>query len=268
MFEVNEQRLDAPGIVLRYHRVPWDEEIIGAPVAAISSIEVSGDGLAVASYDVFRDWCFTEGIVLVSCRLPQARLVETGFLESVGFRYIELNFRPHITDISRRDLGRPDGIRIEPALPSDEPAIAEIAAQIFDTGRLHLDPFIGAEIGNRRYRAWVVNAFRNPDQQVLKCLLEGRIVGFFVVEGPVSDQRFWSLIGLAPGLGGQGLGRRVWQAMLRWHRDEGVSEVSTSMSSHNIAMMNLYVGLGFRFPAPSTTLHWCPAGQSFPKAVQ
>lgn len=260
MFKIEERRLDGPGLSLRYHRVPWDEPILGAPVAAISKIEVVDEAGADSAYPVFQEWCLSEGVVLVSCRLEQVKLKDCGFLEMRGFRFIELNYRPFIVDLADRDLGEPDEIEIEPALPSDESAIAGIAARIFDTGRLHLDPFVGPEIGNRRYRVWAENAFRNISQSVLKCLIDGRIIGFFVVECPAPASRFWSLIGLAPGLAGRGLGRRVWLAMLRWHRAESVNKVSTSMSSHNIPMMNLYVSLGFRFPAPSTTLHWCPVG--------
>jgi RimJ/RimL family protein N-acetyltransferase len=96
---------------------------------------------------------------------------------------------------------------------------------------------------------------------VLKCSLDGRIVGFFVIEARKHGDCFWSLNGLAPGSEGQGLGKRVWRSMLHWHRAAGVHTVSTSISSHNVAAFNLYVALGFRFPLPSMTLQWCPAGR-------
>lgn len=76
-----------------------------------------------------------------------------------------------------------------------------------------------------------------------------------VVESPARELRFWSL-GLLAGQPGQGLGKRVWSVVLAMHHAEGVSEVSTSISSHNVAAHNLYASLGFRFPAPSITLQW------------
>ena len=108
------------------------------------------------------------------------------------------------------------------------------------------------------------NAFRNPKQTVLTCRKEGRIIGFLVLEKPAPDKRFWSLIGLAPEMTGQGLGRRTWHSLLAFHAAEGVTEISTSISSHNLAVFNLYVSLGFRFPPPEITLHWCPAGPLAP----
>jgi len=258
VFDMEERCLDAPGLSLRYHRVPWDEPIFGAPVAAISAITITDPARAAEAWPAFAGWCRGEQTVLVSCRLPQKKLVECGFLEARGFRFIELNYRPRLVGLGTSDLGQPDDIKVEPASAGDATVIAEIAGRIFDTGRLHVDPLIDAAIGDRRYRAWAANAFSNPGQSVLKCRLDEQIVGFFVIERPSATAHFWSLIGLAPGLSGQGLGTRVGRAMLRWHRDEGVDEISTSMSSHNVAAMNLYMRLGFRFPAPSVTLHWCP----------
>ena len=260
MFEIDECRLDAPGLSLRYHRVPWDEKIVGAPVAAISAIDVRDSAAGSEAWSSFADWCRSERVALVSCRLAQDKLAECGFLEARGFRFIELNYRPRLAGLAQHELGSADDVRIDTALPADAPAIAEIAAQVFDTGRFHVDPLVGPEIGNRRYRAWAANAFDNPAQSVLACLMADRLVGFFVVESPADKVRFWSLIGLAPGWGGRGLGRKVGRAVLRKHREEDVDEVSTSMSSHNVAAMKLYASLGFRFPSPFITLHWCPFG--------
>ena len=262
MFSYNEDRLTTKALDLRYHLTPWDIPILGANVAAISSIQVRAEAAAVRDYAGFRDWCDSQHVVLVSCRLPQDRLAECGFLEARGFRFIELNYLPRLDGLRRLSFDDADShIEIMRADPEDQAEIAGIAGQIYDTGRFHTDPLLGPEIGNRRYRTWASNAFHHPKQNVLKCVLERKILAFMVIEEPGPSSRFWSLVGLAPGLSGQGLGRRVWRAMLNFHRQEGVDEVSTSISSQNIPVHNLYVSLGFRFPPPSITLHWCPFGR-------
>lgn len=259
MFSFVEENIDTPALALRYYLASWDRPFFPGNTAVISSIVVcDGDGAAVAEFGNFDSWCRENNVCLVSCRLAQDRLLECGFLEARGFRFIELNYRPVC---SRLDgfVGDP-AIAITQAVAKDEPEIVQIASDIFTTGRLHLDPEVGPEIGNRRYAAWATNAFRNPQQDVLTFRMGGRLIGFVVVEKPRPDQRFWSLIGLAPDLAGKGLGRRAWQSLLAFHHAEGVVEVSTSISSQNIAVFNLYVALGFRFPAPEITFHWCPAG--------
>jgi ribosomal protein S18 acetylase RimI-like enzyme len=258
LFDFVEVRIENPALDLSYHLAPWDEPIFGGNTAVIASIHVRIEKDAASAFEPFRDWCLQHRTKLVSCRLPQEKLVECGFLEKQGFRFIELNYRPILSGLDH--FSDDPEISVSSALPEDAEEISGFAAQIFTTGRLHVDPLVGPEIGNRRYGAWAANAFHHPDQRVLKCQMGARIVAFMVVEQPTPTSRFWSLVGLAPGLAGKGLGRRVWKAALAFHRREGVNEVSTSISSHNAAALNLYVGLGFRFPDPTITLHWCPFG--------
>jgi RimJ/RimL family protein N-acetyltransferase len=258
LFSFVEERTESPALDLSYHLAPWDEPVFHGKTAVIASIHVQMEKEAEAPFGVFQDWCFRNRTKLVCCRLPQDQLTECGFLEKQGFRFIELNYRPVLAGLG--GFNADPEINVCSALPEDAKEISGFAAQVFTTGRLHIDPLIGPEIGNRRYEVWAANAFHHPDQLVLKCQMGGRIIAFMVVEQPTAASRFWSLVGLAPGLAGKGFGRRVWKAVLAFHHREGVDEVSTSISSHNIAAHNLYVGLGFRFPAPTITLHWCPFG--------
>lgn len=261
MFETTEVVIDTPALAMRFHLNPWDEPTVGGVVATIASIAVRHPWRAQNDYSRFTEWCEANQVVLASCRLAHERLDVCGFLEERGFRFIELNYRPQVADLHAVDLGEADGVEVGEALAAEEDGIASIAGEIFTAGRFHVDPLLDPAIGDRRYRRWISNAFRNPAQRVWRCSEAGRMTAFFVVESPEPDQRFWSLVGLAPGLAGRGLGARMWRAMLRRHRDEGVRTVSTSISSHNVAVMNLYVKLGFRFPAPEITLHWCPRGR-------
>jgi GNAT superfamily N-acetyltransferase len=260
VFEIAERIIETDALDLRYHRAPWDEATVGAPVAVISRLDIRDDRLAREDFGEFTRWVMQDRIVLASCRLPHDSLRESGLLEASGFRFIELNFRPELVALQEGDWPGGEGIEIEEAVAGDQLEISTVARKIFDAGRFHRDPMIDRRIGDRRYERWITNAFGNPRQTIVKCLEAGHLIGFFVVEAPDARSRFWSLVGLAPGLAGRGLGTRVWIAMLNWHRAQGVHSVSTSISSLNTAVHNLYVKLGFRFPTPHMTFHWCPLG--------
>lgn len=263
VFEVVEHEIVTPGLSLRCHLAPWDRPFFAGNTAAITSISLGPEEAgAEEGFQLFRRWCARNEVVLVSCRLAQERLAECGLLEAQGFRFIELNYRPTCADLGR--FVADPAISVGPAAPSEAAALGGMARAIFSTGRLHLDPQVGAKIGDARYAGWLDNAFRNPLQEVIAFRTGPEIIGFAVVERPTPEQRFWSLIGLAPGLAGRGLGRRAWNTLLAHHAAEGVTEVSTSISSQNLAVFNLYVRLGFRFPAPEVTLHWRPSGPIAP----
>jgi ribosomal protein S18 acetylase RimI-like enzyme len=258
LFSYVEERRESPALDMTWHLAPWDREVFGGDTAAIESIYIKDEIGAAAAFKPFQDWCRDDRIRLVSCRLPHEQIVECGFLEGQGFRFIEIIYRPSLKGLG--SFVEDPEIIVSIAAQSDLPEICSIAGQIYETGRLHLDPQVGPEIGNRRYALWAARAFDHPGQTVVKCQINGRIVAYWIVEAPTPVSRYWSIGGLAPGLSGQGLGRRLWRAMLAFHRREGVDEISTSISSHNIAVHNLYASLGFRMSAPSTTLHWCPLG--------
>jgi len=256
--EYDVERIDTENLRLKFFLVPWDSEIAGQPVAELKEIELLGREKAYNDYEGFRGWLSEHKVLLCSCRVAQERIAEIMFLEDQGFRFIELNYRPRLTTVSKLEFPQ-EQITVELANDGDREALASIASRAFPYGRFHQDPRVAAGLGDRRYRTWLWNGFRNSRQQVVKCLLEGEVVGFFVAEYPEAGHCFWSLCALEPSFQGQGLGKRVWKAMLRWHQVQGIDTVSTSISSHNVPVLNLYASLGFRFAAPTVTLHWMPA---------
>jgi ribosomal protein S18 acetylase RimI-like enzyme len=258
-FDFRIESIRTPALTLDYYSVPWDSAIFGVPVAQIADIHALQPVEAVRDYGAFADWSVRERIELCACRLPADRTRDILFLQERDFRCIELNYEPYLDRLQEREWPG-DVVSVVPAVAGDRELLADMAGEIFRHGRFHQDPRIDPALGDLRYRVWMSNAFSHPSQRVLKCLLDDAIVGFFVVEYPRPAHCHWSLIGLAPGLQGRGLGKRVWAAMLRHLRDAGIQTVSTSISSHNVPVFNLYVSLGFRFPSPAVTLQWRPPG--------
>jgi len=258
MFDVTKMRHSGPTLDLEYHLCPWDRPILGLESASISSLTLRKDERGAQEFGIFRQWCAENKVKLVSCRMPHDDISGIGFLEGQGFRFIELNYHPRRNGLN--DFRADRLVDFRKVSQEDEDGLVALARETFDFGRFHADPMIGARLGNMRYAAWMRNAFRAPHQSVLEFLFEGHRIGFAVVEAPSPTERFWSLIGLAASHRGRGLGRRIWNALLAYHCVEGVRSVSTSISSLNVPVLNLYAALGFRFPAPTVTLHWCPFG--------
>ena len=78
----------------------------------------------------------------------------------------------------------------------------------------------------------------------------------FVTEVLDDSTCYWHLNAVAPEMQGQGLGKRAWLTMLALAQQDGNARVRSSIVVRNTRVMNLYAGLGFRFEAPSMTLHW------------
>jgi ribosomal protein S18 acetylase RimI-like enzyme len=249
------EELHSDSLNLEYHLVPWDTEILGYPVAEIKHISLSDTNGASVQYKQFQGWCRERDIRFCNCRVQHAQVDESLFLQNQGFRFIELNYNPVLRDLRSMQLPD-DSITVLRAEVSDQSALVEMAGQVFKHGRFHQDPQLGPELGNKRYAIWMANSFSHPGQVVYKCVDDKDIIAFFVVEYPGADRCHWSLIGLAPEFTGRGFGTRVWQRMMRFHQLEGMNSITTSISSHNTPVFNLYIKLGFRFPIPKATFHW------------
>jgi ribosomal protein S18 acetylase RimI-like enzyme len=243
---------------LSYHLTPWDRPIFQGNTGAISNFSLRVADLAEPTYDVFREWCKANHTLLITCHLRQDQLAECAFLEARGFRFIELSYRPTLVGLEH--FGFDPDIEIRPATGADEAVLYDIAAQTFETGRFHVDPQIDPVLGQRRYAAWTANAFRNPLQTVLGCWFEGRLVAFMIDDAASPTRRRWSLFAVAPDLKGRGLALRLMRNILAYQAHEGNKDVITSVSSLNLPIQNVLRSLGFRFPAPEITLHWCPFG--------
>ena len=254
-FDFKLESISTDALRLDYFKVPWDSDIFGKQVAQITKIEVSNCGNARKDFIQFQQWCRQQNIEICSCRILHGSVQESMFLEEQGFRFIELNYRPVLFNLHSHKFYNRE-IKISYADDGDRSILIEAAGKIFHNERFHKDPRIDCVLANKRYQIWMENGFTLSNQKILKCEFNSHIIGFFLIEYPEPSHCFWSLVGILPQFQGQGFGKKVWQAMLSWNQKEGVRQVSTSISSHNIQVFNLYVTLGFRFPEPFSTFHW------------
>lgn len=258
MFSYTKERISDAGLEMSYHLTPWDKPVFQGNTGAISSFKLRDADRAFPAFDIFRQWCMDNRTLLISCRLGHEQLAECEFLGRFGFRFIELNYQPTIKTTT--SMIQDPAFDIGPAIPADEDWVRDLALGAFNTGRLHADPMIDSALGDRRYATWVANALHHPAQTVLIGRIDGRPIGFMIVESPSQVQRQWTLSAIDKSRHGTKTGPQFWRNVLAYHAREGATEVISSVSTLNVISHNIHVSLGFRFPAPTITLHWCPFG--------
>lgn len=247
--------ISTSGLRLQAALVSWDTEIFGFPVAQIQKLEIIDLLSAAEEYQTFQRWLDVNRIKIASCRLLHDRLKESMFLESKGFRFIEMVLHPKIEKLQSLDISQ-DNLIITPALESDLSAMQSIAERAFGHERYHIDPRLDPRLGDLRYGRWVKNSLNHSRQQLLKVTDSEQIVALFIVEFRERKSVYWHLTAISPQWQGRGYGQRVWRAMLRRHQAEGQDCVMTTISARNIAVLNLYAKLDFRFLPPEMTFHW------------
>ena len=249
--------LESKQLRLSAQLVPWDEAVLGYPVAQISVLSVGDYLQARAEYTVFQEWLDERQVRLVSCRLPHGRLQESFFLEAMGFCFVEMVLHPQKTKLSSHRIPeKAKDICIVATEDADIPALQDIAQHAFRYERYHADPRIDGQAAGKRYANWVRNAFTHPRQQLLKIMAKDHLLGFFIVEATDTQTMYWHLTAIAPQWQGLGYGWLVWNAMLDFHQQHGFEIVQTTISARNTEVHNLYSKLQFRFAPPEMTFHW------------
>ena len=253
--------LESKQLRLSAQLVPWDEAVLGYPVAQISALSVGDYLQAKAEYTAFQEWLYERQARLVSCRLPHTQLYESFFLETMGFCFVEMVLHPQKSLLTgHQPPDRSKSICIAAAEDADIPALQNIAQHAFRYERYHADPRIDTQLAGKRYANWVWNAFIHPSQQLLKIMDGDLLLGFFVVEATDRQSVYWHLTwhltAIAPERQGMGYGWLVWHAMLDYHRQHGFEAVQTTISARNTEVLNLYSKLQFRFAPPEMTFHW------------
>jgi RimJ/RimL family protein N-acetyltransferase len=242
------------GLELTWFLVPWDTAIFGYPVAQIDTLDLFDESHETDKLSSFFAWCQAHEIKLVSCRLPHEKLRESIYLESKGFRFIEMVLHPVMTNLKEFKF-EGNNLSLERANSADIPMIRNIAGRAFHNERYHVDPRLNRSLADLRYQVWVDNAVKNSQQEIL-VLREGKtVIGFFIWERQDSNAAYWHLTAINPDYQGQGYGRKAWQSILNYHYSQGVSQVKTTISARNFAVLNLYASLGFRFEPPEMTFH-------------
>lgn len=187
----------------------------------------------------------------VAVRIPGHYTVRVGplvskqLLHEHGFYYCDTLIEPYCT--AGRFLPFDEGavgISRDTAL---EPLLA-ICHGAFSHGRFHRDFNLPKAQADQRYDNWLAQL--HDAGKVYGLLYQGKLVGFIAV-----DSNRLILHAIAESLRGQGLAKFLWTPVCRTLFEQGCNDLVSSISAANLAVVNLYATLGFRFRNPVDLYH-------------
>ena len=203
-------------------RVPWDSAALGCDAYELSAAipEVLKQARAPGHYTVRVD-----------------PLADKRALHEHGFYYCDTLIEPYCAAGEFKPQPHPAaGASRETAL---EPLLA-ICRGGFQHDRFHRDFGVESARADRRYETWLREL--HAAGKVYGLTWENEIAGFIACEGG-------KLVLHAMGAKhrGRGFARHLWSAVCADLVRQGVSELTSSISATNLAALNLYVALEFRF---------------------
>ncbi|HEY7658453.1 MAG TPA: GNAT family N-acetyltransferase [Burkholderiales bacterium] len=203
-------------------RVPWDSAALGCEAYELSSaapeilMQVRGPGHYTVRLDP---------------------LADKRALHEHGFYYCDTLIEPYC---AARDFK----LQPHPAAGASREAALEALVAIcrgaFQQGRFHRDFNVARARADLRYENWLRTL--HGAGKVYGLTWTGELAGFIAHEGGKLV-----LHALGERHRGRGLARHLWSAVCVELARQGAQELSSSISAGNLAALNLYASLGFRF---------------------
>jgi ribosomal protein S18 acetylase RimI-like enzyme len=172
-------------------------------------------------------------------------LTNAARLVSYGFYYCDTLIEPHCERAHFRPSRHPSAsITIDPNVE----ATMSACHGAFEHGRFHRDFNIPRQLADLRYDNWLRQLL--AQRKVLGLNWDGRQVGFFAVEACRAV-----LHAIDSKHRGRGIAKFLWSAAIEHLFEQGCVGVSSSVSAANLAIINLYGRLGFRFRNSTDIYH-------------
>lgn len=140
-----------------------------------------------------------------------------------------------------------EGISI--SLDTEFSSFTNIVQNSFSHGRFHRDFMLDRNLANTRYARWLEGLCES--EQVFGLIYFDEVAGFF---GFSSNSIL--LHALSERFRGKGLAKYFWSYACQALFEQGYPELKSSISAANMAVLNLYASLGFKFRKPTDVYHY------------
>lgn len=217
--------------VQELQRITWDSEVFG-----IDCFELSN-----ASKELLHQATTRPGHYAVKVDPLSSKEA----LHQHGFYYCDTLIEPCCR---ADDLIRFEHEKIALDRSPDLDLLLPMCRGTFTHGRFHRDFHLDQARADERYAHWLTQLHK--DNGVFGLRYEDQVVGFIGCAG-----NRLVLHALAERWRGRGLAKYFWSSLCDRMFAEGAKEISSSISATNLAALNLYARLGFKFRSPVDVYH-------------
>ena len=172
-------------------------------------------------------------------------LADKALLHHYGFYYTDTLIEPYATQDQFTPHKHPEAtVDSHPSLDK----LLPMCDKSFVYGRFHRDFNLPADQADQRYKQWLSQL--HAEGAVLGLRYQSDMMGFIAFNG--GDLLLHSI---AARFRGQGIAKHVWTAAIEYLFSIGEKEIHSSVSAANLAVLNLYASLGFRFNKAQDIYH-------------
>lgn len=205
------------------HESPWDQKVFGIPC-----YEIDGFNSESGQWAQQNQGHYTARV---------SPLANKQALEQSGFYYCDTLIEPFCS-LEQFVAHQDKCTSLSKAVALED--LLRISNQAFTFGRFHKDFNISKALADKRYDQWLTQL--HNEGKVTGLFFDRKLAGFIAV-----DNSHLVLHAMHSQFRGQGIAKFLWSALCAELFVSGIGEISSSISAANLAAVNLYSSLGFRF---------------------
>ena len=218
----------------------WDSDFFGVRVARVLPTQLdAGEMMQVL------EWCNAQGVQLLYLLVDADATPTVRLAEDHRFRFVDIRVL-YTYAIQRQPLPPPQP-NVRMMQTEDAPRLQQIARESFQDGRFYHDPHLTRDQADAFYETWVVNSFHGYADAVLVAEVDGRAQGMVTCHVDTEARvGHIGLIGIHHSARGQGLGRQLTWASVRYFAERDAQAAHVVTQGRNIPAQRLYQSCGFR----------------------
>lgn len=241
-------RRDLVQIVGVVRKLEWDSNFFGRGIGCLSPKRLSSNILRFAE-----EQCEAAQIECLYFLCDGGDMATQALAQASSFVRVDQRLTYRIGVQGGAATAVP-GVRV--GLPEDGAGLADIAGDAYESSRYYFDRHFPRERCQQFYRDWILKSLDGGfDDVVLVVEVGGRLAGYISCRVESANQGRIGLVGIAPGLRGQGLGARLVQAAMDWFGDQGVVLVEVVTQGRNTSAQRLYEAAGFELEKTEVWFH-------------
>lgn len=228
-------------VFFTWRNTPWDENIFKKKTLEILEFKYENEVSLIELFEKIEDLVSENEYEMIYFRYNSSDITLKKYAIAHGFEIVEHSYYVYHQNIKKLNLSK-SRLKFRSPEDTDIQKIKEIVRESFLHGRFHEDPFIDLELAKSRYENWIPQLIKETNFFVFE--IKGQVAGFFnyTIKDGVLDL---PLSGLSKDF--SGLGGYMWNDMFEFIREnEETKKIKIMISASNIAVLNLYIGLGFR----------------------
>jgi ribosomal protein S18 acetylase RimI-like enzyme len=211
---------------------PWDSRTFG--INTFEILYTSETNLKNTLESIITEKSLGHYTIKINPLAPKKILYE------FGFYYCDTLIEPYcsperIVKYNKEDVDISESLDIE-----ELHLLSDMIYGTFTYDRFHRDFNINPHLADVRYDLWLQDLWKN--KQVFTLIFSGKIAGFWAY---LNNKIL--LHALSQEYRGKGLSKYFWSLACEKLFEKGYQELTSSISVSNLAVLNLYSSLGFRF---------------------